>query len=249
MKRSTLVALVIFAALLAVVLLVRSRPVERGSDRLSYAALDPEAIDRLTVVEGEQRVELEREGRAWRVTATGALADRDSLERALEGIQSIDTSEVVSTSPERHGKFGVDGDEGLTVTATAEGRTVADVVLGSPEGGGSYVRAVGRDTVFALPRTVRYLFPTEPARWAGTPFSPCRAPSAICSPPTPLGGPVCGRSRVSWRTSDGSRSVSPESPPGLLCPATTTPGSSRTPRSCPPASGSTAGRRGPWPRP
>lgn len=168
MKRSTLVAIAIFAVLLGTVLLLRGRPVERGSSRLSLAAVDPESVDRLTVVDGTQRVELERQDRAWRVAGSGALADGVALTRALEGLRSVDTSEVVSTSLERHAAFGVDTETGLTVTAVAGSRTLADVVLGTTESGGSYVRAVGRDTVFAVPRSLRNLFPSDPARWART---------------------------------------------------------------------------------
>jgi|GEM_PF-1614927 len=166
MRRSTLVTLGIFILLLAAVLLLRGRPVERGSSRLSFAGLDLDGVDRLTAVEGGKRVELQREGRAWTIAGTGALADGTVVTRALEGLKSVDTSEVVSTSLDRHQAFGVDPEKGLTVTAAAGSRTLADAVLGSSEAGSAYVRAVGRDTVYALPRSLRHLFPTDPARWA-----------------------------------------------------------------------------------
>jgi hypothetical protein len=166
MKRSTLVVLVLFAALLAAVLLLRGKPVERGTVRLSLAALDTESVDHLLVAEGEKKVELKREGRAWKLAGDGALADSESVERALDGLKSVDTSEVVSTAADRHASFGVDGGKGLAVTASAGSKKVADLVLGNPGDGGAFVRAAGKDAVFMTGKPLRHLFPSDPKRWA-----------------------------------------------------------------------------------
>jgi hypothetical protein len=165
MRRPTLIAVAVFGVLLLVVFALNERPVQRGSERFSLIDLDVDAVDHLTITEGETTIELNREGSSWKVAGSGHLADPEAITRALEGLQSVDTSDVVSTAVDRQAEFGVDAEGGITVEAAVGSRTAARVVVGTAEAGGAYLREVGGDTVFEASRSLRHLFPSDVTRW------------------------------------------------------------------------------------
>ena len=74
-------------------------------------------------------VAIERRDGLWRLDS-GRLADPDMVQRALEGLRAIDTSEVISTSEQKRAEFGVDADGGTTVVVRARGKKVAGLVVG-----------------------------------------------------------------------------------------------------------------------
>lgn len=164
MRRSTVLAVAVFVVLLLAVLLVQRSDMERGAEILDLTSLDPAAVDGLTIQEGGTAVELARADGTWRLES-GRLADRAAIERALEGLAEVASSDVVSSSAERHGEYGV-GEDAARVTLRTDGGTAAKLVLGGPaRSGGSYLREAGADTVFRVSRSLRHLFPTDRARW------------------------------------------------------------------------------------
>ncbi len=164
MRRSTVIAVAVFVVLLLTVLLVQRSDMERGTDTLDLTFLDPAAVDGITIQEGETAVALTRADGTWRLEG-GRLADRAAVERALEGLAEIASSDVVSSSAERHDEYGV-GEDGAHVTVRTDGGTAAELVLGGPaRAGGTYLRESGSDTVFRASRSLRHLFPTDRARW------------------------------------------------------------------------------------
>jgi len=107
---------------------------------------------------------LNREDREWRLES-GRLADPDMVARALEGLQAIDTTEVISTSEAKRPDFGVDADGGTAVVVRARGKKLADVVVGTAAQPGTYLRRVGEDAVFQTRQALQHLFPVDQARW------------------------------------------------------------------------------------
>jgi hypothetical protein len=164
MKRSTIIVAVVFAALLVAVITLNDRPVQRGAEHLSLSTIDPEGLDGLSISDGETSLELKRDGQSWRLP-NGHLADPDMIKRAVEGLSKIDTTDVVSSSEERRSNYGVDKESGITVVATEKGDKVAELVIGNPGQGGTYVRQVGKDPVFEAQGSLRHLFPTDEKRW------------------------------------------------------------------------------------
>ncbi len=165
MKRTTLITIGLFAILLVAAVLINDRPVQRGAEKLSFASLDPAAVDSLTLQGPDEAViELTKEGEVWTL-ADGHMADPDMVKRALEGLQSVDSSEVLSTSEARRANYGVDVDSGTTVEAAAGGKKLVRLVIGNAEAGGSSIREVGEDPIFKATTSLNHLFPLDQKRW------------------------------------------------------------------------------------
>lgn len=164
MRRPTVIAVAAFVVLLLAVLMVEHSDMERGTETLDLTSLDKAAIDQLDLTEGETSIELDRVDGVWRL-ASGRLADRTAIERALEALAQISSSDVVSSSAERHGEYGV-GDDAPIVTVHVGDAVAAKLVIGEPaRSGGTYIRDAGADTVFRASQSLRHLLPTDPTRW------------------------------------------------------------------------------------
>ena len=163
MRRTTLIVVAVFAVLLIAVLLTNRGPVERGTERLELGGLDAEAARKIVVTSGEATLEVVREDGVWRLT-DGHLADPETVDRALDALREIATSDVITDSAERHETYGVD-DSGVRIEVDA-GRRNVDLVVGEPASdGGTYVRPAGRDTVFRVSASLRHRFPTDAKQW------------------------------------------------------------------------------------
>lgn len=161
MKKGTLVALVVFVALLAGAALTLNKKPERGITRLSFAAVDTAGIDRLQIT-GANPVELHKKDGKW-VLANGKEADANAVKAALEAIPKIDSSDVVSTSTERHAELEVDEAKGAHVVATAGGKTVADFVVGKTGASGAMVRQ--GDAVYSVRGVSTFQFSKPASSW------------------------------------------------------------------------------------
>lgn len=164
MRRSTLVAVAAFVVLLLAVLLVERGGMERGTETLDLTSVDASNVDGLSIHEGEQTIDLTKVDGVWRLDS-GRLADRSAIERAVDAIAAIDSSDVISSSPERHAEYGV-ADDAPVVTLRAGNRVAAELVVGEPgRSGGSYVRRADDDTVFRIDASLRHLLPTDQKKW------------------------------------------------------------------------------------
>ncbi len=161
MKKSTLVAVVVFLALLGGVVWTMSRAPERGITRMSFAEVDVAAIDRLEMT-GKHAVELSRDGELWKVKS-GKEADSAAAKRAAEAIKEITSSDFVTSDPARYAEFEVDDEKGTRVKAYAKGQPVAEFVVGKTASGGSHIR-VGGD-VFVVKRVYTSTFAREGSQW------------------------------------------------------------------------------------
>lgn len=162
MKRTTWVALGVFAALLvAVAVLWRGAP-ERGITRLSFPGLHGAGIDHV-VVTGKQPVELRRENESWKLV-DGRAADPEAVKRLVDATAKLVSSDLVSEDAARHAEFEVDDEKGVQVTLSQGGQTAATLVVGkAAPGGATYVR-VGQQ-VFRVAGFYRGLFAKEPTAW------------------------------------------------------------------------------------
>lgn len=160
MNKSTVIALLVFVALvIAAVRTVEEKP-ERGVTRLSMAHIDAAAVDRL-LLGGDDGIRIEKVDGRWRVD--GKLADQPSVERLIEAVAAIQSSDLASRNPERHGELEVDDEKGTRVRLYAGGAELADLVVGSSARGGSHVR-VG-DEVYAVSGVYRASFARDRASW------------------------------------------------------------------------------------
>ena len=105
MKKSTLVAVLVFAALVLVVILISGDRSERGITRISFAQVDTSLIDRI-VVTGKNPVELQKEGESWKV-ADGRKADESAVKRVLEAVGKITSSDLTTRDQGRYEELEV----------------------------------------------------------------------------------------------------------------------------------------------
>ncbi|MBI5546204.1 MAG: DUF4340 domain-containing protein, partial [Deltaproteobacteria bacterium] len=161
MKKSTLIALLVFAGLLAgAVVTLRQKP-ERNITRISFAAVDKSKIDRLEIT-GKNPIVAEKKGERW-VLGDGKDAEETAVQGALDAIVKVESSELITRNTERFAELEVDDANGSRVAATSAGKTVADFVVGKAGAGGVYVRH--GDAVYAVKGVSSYVFSKASAQW------------------------------------------------------------------------------------
>lgn len=161
MKKSTLIALLVFLALGAGVALTKQGHKQRGITRVSFTDVDVDGIDRVKV-DGEKPIELRRENGTWTLP-NGKRADAGAVTRMLEAIPRIESSNLVTENPDRFADMEVTEEKGATVQAFASGVNVAEFTLGKGARNGSYLRI--RDSVYLVPRVYRGSFQRDESGW------------------------------------------------------------------------------------
>jgi len=141
MRKSTVVAILVFIALLVGAYYSLNQKPERGITRVSFADLDPASIDRVEI-SGKNPIELKREGELWKL-GNGKEADEGSVTRLIEKIPEIISTHVVTKDPARFAELELDEATGSHVKAFAGGNLVADLVVGKSGSGGAHVLVDG----------------------------------------------------------------------------------------------------------
>lgn len=160
MNKSTLIAIVVFAGLaIAVASTMREKP-QRGVTSLSLDEVDASSVDRM-VIGGDDGVTLERDGDRW--TLDGKLADGKVVERVVESVAGLHSSDLASRNPDRFAELEVDDEKGARVRLFSKGNVVADLVVGGAAPRGSYVRS--GDEVYTVEGVYRSSLAREPAGW------------------------------------------------------------------------------------
>ena len=160
MNKSTLIALLVFVGLIiAAVSTMQDKP-ERGVTRLSMEHIDVAAIDRF-LIGADDGISIEKKDGRWRLA--GKLADQTAVDRVIEAVAKIRSSDLASRNTERYADLEVDDEKGTRVRLYSVGATVADMVLGSSARGGSHVR-VGEE-VYSVAGIYRASFARDRAGW------------------------------------------------------------------------------------
>jgi hypothetical protein len=160
MNKSTLIALVVFAALAAAaVTTLREKP-ERGITRIAFTNIDPASVDRV-VIHGPNKVELKKNGEQW--TADGQRAEPTGVKALLDTVKTIESAELVTRSTERYGDLGVDDEKGTRVQVFSGAQQGADFIVGNAAVGGAHIR-VG-DAVYLVKRVSKATFARERSQW------------------------------------------------------------------------------------
>jgi hypothetical protein len=160
MNKSTLIAVVVFAALAAAaVATLREKP-ERGITRISFASVDPATVDRV-VITGPNPVELKKDGESW--TVDGKRADATAVKTLLDTVKLVESAEVVTRNRDRFAELAVDDEKGTRVQTFSAGKPNADFVVGGSAAGGSNVRV--NDNVYLVKRAYKGAFARDKAQW------------------------------------------------------------------------------------
>lgn len=160
MKKSTLLALVVFVALaVAAAMTLRQEP-QRGITHLSLGNVDAAAVDRV-LIGADDGISLEKKDGEW--TLGGVRAEAASVQRIVESLAGARSSDLASRNPERWPELEVDDEKGARVRLFSGGKTVADAVIGGAVRGGSYVRT-GQE-VYAVDGIYRASFTRDRTGW------------------------------------------------------------------------------------
>lgn len=164
MKRSTLIVTSLFVILLVLVLVLSKKPARRGTRELDLSSVRPANVSaiKITAADQESSVELSRKDGVWTLK-DGHLADPEAVDRALEAISKIKTDDLTSTTASRQERYGVSDDKGLKVEL--QGGSPLNLIIGSSERGGNFIREAGKNSIFKLKRNLSYLFPTKKKSW------------------------------------------------------------------------------------
>jgi Domain of unknown function (DUF4340) len=160
MNKSTIGALVIFAALAVAAVFTLRQPAEHGVTRISFAQVEPERVTRV-VVEGSEKVELKKDGGTWQVD--GKPADAVAVDRLLDAVDKIESSELTTRNKDRFAELEVDPEKGARVEVFAGPARAAEFVIGKSAQGGSYVLA--NDAVYLVRGVYRGTFARPRSGW------------------------------------------------------------------------------------
>lgn len=130
MQRRSLVVLATTAVLGVAAASVLRRPPEAGMRRLAFAELVNHTPDRLEL-SGARELVLRRDGEVWR-TGNGRTADAQVVAQALGRLQRLRSDAFVTDDLGRLGALGLLGEQALTVRASAGGKALATLTLGTP---------------------------------------------------------------------------------------------------------------------
>jgi hypothetical protein len=161
MKKSTLIALVVFLALGIGVVVTMTRKPEAGISRVSFAGINKDDIDRVEVT-GKNPITLVKQEGAWKVE-NGKAADSAAIDRMLESIPKLKSSELVTKSADRYAELEVDDEKGARVKAFKGRELLAELVVGKFASGGAYVR-IG-DAVYTAGGINAGTFSREKSTW------------------------------------------------------------------------------------
>ncbi|WP_224365151.1 DUF4340 domain-containing protein [Hyalangium versicolor] len=164
MKKGTLVAIGVFAALLILVLATRERQVSEGITKLELPGVEKGSISGLEI-SGAQSATLRKEGDTWEVFDPAHPdakypADAEQVRSALDSLPELKNADLVTERAEKHADLEVDDAHGRKVRLLNGSSAVAELIFGKVARGGTYVRKAGSNTVFSTTSRLGWM-----ARW------------------------------------------------------------------------------------
>ncbi|MBX7100669.1 MAG: DUF4340 domain-containing protein [Myxococcaceae bacterium] len=161
MNKPTLIAVAVFAMLLAVVLATRETQVSEGMATFRWKPIERAAITRLELT-GANTALLVKSPSGWTVADPAKPADAFATDEAqvnalLDAVAGLKVKTWVTSKKERHAELEVDEAKAATLTVSGDQGVLGTVLIGKPsQSGGRYVRAPGQDDVFAADGALAY---------------------------------------------------------------------------------------------
>jgi hypothetical protein len=165
-----LAALSVAGAYLALSRGTRTAEFEPGAAFLADLGARSGSVDRIELERSGKRMELVRDGGAWRVaTADGYPARFEEVKGLVSGLASLKIDQRMTARPERHGELALawpdDSGRGARVVLRAGSEPVVEVVLGEERASprSQFIRRGGEDQTWRVLGSV--LVDIEPRRW------------------------------------------------------------------------------------
>jgi hypothetical protein len=177
MNRSTLIALVLFGALLAGWFVLSRRPdkgegVHLTSPRLKVTLAE---MDTLQIVRpGRPKVVLKKTSKAgengpagkWMmITPVQYEADSFPMRALVEKLADLDLGDTVTTNPDRLTDLGVSEDKAIVLTVLNGETEKARLWVGKANGASTFTRLPGKTDVYATGGFIRSLVDKDPSVW------------------------------------------------------------------------------------
>jgi hypothetical protein len=170
MDKKTTVMLGLFVLLLAGVIgakLALRPPGDRVGERpRAIPVLKSSEIDELEISFNGKTTKLKKTGTTWALTAPVSYpADEASVKTALEKLASLAFEGTATSRVEKHDEYEVVDAKGVHVIARKGGAVVADFLLGKVAGGVTMFRVNGKNDVWRVSGSLRFVFAKEPKNW------------------------------------------------------------------------------------
>lgn len=161
MKKTTILAVLIFLALAAGTYLTLQQKPERGIQRISFAHIDKDTIDHIEIT-GPKPVELKKEGEIWKL-GNGKEADENAVKRVVDTVPMVVSDQLVTSDPARFEELEVTPEKGSTVKVSASGLPMAEFTVGKGSGASANVR-IG-DAVYLVKPLYPSTYAKEASAW------------------------------------------------------------------------------------
>ncbi len=169
MNQKTLVALLLFAALLATVYFMQKRPEKgqrTGEKVRPLPAIKQDAIKQVSITSKGVTVELARTGTEWSLVKPVAYpADRYATDSMAEKLEKLEFGDLVTENKARLAEYEVDEKSGIRVVARDGAKTLLDFTLGKTIDDFTMLRPAGKDQVYQAVGALRFIFDREVKNW------------------------------------------------------------------------------------
>jgi hypothetical protein len=155
MKRSTIITLVLFSALLAGWMVMSRRPDKGEGSHLVSPRVKVSLADM-------DKLEIARPGK---VKPVQYEADSFPMRSLVEKLADLDLGDIVTTNTSRHGEFEVGDDKAVVLTVWGGGQQKARLLVGKVSGPSTMTRLPGKPEVYATGGFVRSLVDKEVTVW------------------------------------------------------------------------------------
>jgi hypothetical protein len=214
MKKGTLISVLVFAGLLAVVLLTRENKVREGVPTFDWKAPPQEQVTKVEI-QGPNRALLTKTPEGWKVADPQKpdvtfATDESQVTSMLSALGEFKAGDSVTSRAERLKELELDDEKGLKVTVSGDTGVLAALVLGkAAKSGGHYVKLPSSPDVFTTSARLAYLVKKDVGGW--------RKHSIIALKPEDLVSIKVTQptSELSLAFKDGNWTVEPTLPPAF----------------------------------
>jgi hypothetical protein len=170
MNRKTLVTLVLFVALLAIVYFMQSRPEKgqrTGERPRPLQSVKADAIQKVSITSKGITVELARAGKdGWKLVKPVLYpADKYATDTMIEKLEKLETGDLVTENKARLPEYEVDEKAGVRVVASDGAKPLLDFTLGKTIDDFTMLRPAGKDQVYQAVGALRFVFDREVKNW------------------------------------------------------------------------------------
>ena len=168
MNRKTQIALAAFVVLGLITFFALRQPEKGevvGERPRPVPRLKAGDYDTIAVTKGGTTTVIKKDGDKYRVTEPANYpADEAAAKGLFEGVEKMEFGTIVTDQKAKQGEYDV-ADTGLKVAVKKGDKVLADLIIGKSEGGGTMVRAAGKDDVWLMSGAARFVFDKPAADW------------------------------------------------------------------------------------